>query len=49
MVAFYTMEDGQYPCGTEGGRNYFQDIHTIWKQLYQEGKITKVNMNLAEA
>ena len=43
VVALYMTEDGQYEGATKGTRNLFQTMHTIWKQLYQEGKITEVN------
>ena len=47
VVALYMTEDGQYDGATKGGRNLFQTMHTIWKQLYREGKITKVNSDCA--
>ena len=43
VVAFYTTKEGEYHGATKGGRNKFQTIHTIWKQLYHEGNITKVS------
>ena len=47
VVALYMTEDGQYDGASKGGRNLFQTMHTIWKQLYREGKITKVNSDCA--
>ena len=38
VVAPYMTEDGQYDGATKGGRNLFLTMHTIWKQLYREGK-----------
>ena len=43
LIAFCTTNDGEYMGATKGGRNKFQTLHTIWKQLYDEGKITKVS------
>ena len=43
MVALYTTEVGQYEGATHGGKNQYETIHAIWKQLYQEGTITEVN------
>ena len=42
VVAFYTSEEEHYACTSQGGRNLFLTMHTVWKQLYQEEKITKV-------
>ena len=43
IVTFYTTEDGQNLGETKGGKNLYQVMQTIWKQIYLEGKITKVN------
>ena len=42
VAALYMREDGQYEAATKGGYNQYQTMYGIWKQLYQEGKITKV-------
>ena len=42
MIAFYTTEDGHYVGGSKGAKNIYQTLHTLWKQLYQEGRISKV-------
>ena len=28
---------------TKGGKNQYETMYTVWKKLYLEGKITKVN------
>ena len=42
VVALYTTEDGQYSSAASCGKNLFETMHNAWKQLHQEGKITKV-------
>ena len=42
VVAFYTTGSGEYIGSTEGGNNVYQTMHSIWKQLYREGRISKV-------
>ena len=44
-VAFYTMEDGQYVGGIKSSKNLYETLHNMWKQLYHEGRITKVTKN----
>ena len=46
LIAFFMTKDGQHLGFTEGGRNKFETLRTIWNQLYEEGKITKVNNTL---
>ena len=46
MIAFFTTQDGQHLGFTEGGLNKFETLRTIWNKLYEEGKITKVNITL---
>ena len=42
VAALYTTEDGQYPGAAACGKNLFETMHNAWKQLHQEGNITKV-------
>ena len=45
IVALYTTKDGQYHGSNTSGGNLYETLYNPWKQLYQEGKITKVNDN----
>ena len=36
-------EDGHYEGAPEGGSNLYETLYSIWKQLFQEGRITEVN------
>ena len=36
-------DDGSYDGATQGLKSLFETMYSIWKQLYQERKITKVN------
>ena len=36
------MEDGQYVGGIKSSKNLYETLHNMWKQLYHEGRITKV-------
>ena len=48
VVCLYMTEDEHYEGAPKRGRNLYETMHTTWKQLYQEGKITKVNGDCAK-
>ena len=43
VLALYMTQDGQYEEATKSERNIMQTMHTIWKHLYQEGRMIKVS------
>ena len=43
VAALYTTKDGQHFGSSARGKKLFESMHTPWKHLHQEGKISKVN------
>ena len=42
ISAYMMTDDGQFYGATKGGDNIYYTLQVLWKQLYEEGEITKV-------